>query len=230
MAVAARAFESQRKKSKCWTASPSFLVAAFRQDGLRLRGRDSVRGCLRPCRRATRTSERAGSPPTVRTCVEALTYGSLKLLVWDIGGQERVRIMLWRQHLNAADALIFVVDSGDLQRLAEAREEMRRILTNEVAPLAEVRGSEGLSPNRGIVWRACAPFPDMGRSHGLATPCRVRARPAEVRLALPGLGRHGRESVGRNRGMGAPTAGSGRSTSWRTLVGTHVQALAWSAA
>lgn len=45
----------------------------------------------------------------------------------DIGGQTKLR-PLWRHYYANTDALIFVVDSSDLERMEEARDEMFHVL------------------------------------------------------------------------------------------------------
>lgn len=47
-------------------------------------------------------------------------------MVWDIGGQERLR-PLWRSYTRCTDGIIFVVDSVDAERLEEARLEISRV-------------------------------------------------------------------------------------------------------
>ena len=51
----------------------------------------------------------------------------LTFLVWDVGGQEKVR-PLWKPYTRATDAVIFVVDSTDVERLEEAKLELHRIM------------------------------------------------------------------------------------------------------
>lgn len=45
-----------------------------------------------------------------------------------VGGQEKIR-RLWQHYYQNADGLIFVVDSSDLERIDEAREELHGILS-----------------------------------------------------------------------------------------------------
>ena len=51
----------------------------------------------------------------------------LTFLIWDVGGQEKVR-PLWKSYTRATDAVIFVVDSTDTERLEEAKLELHRIM------------------------------------------------------------------------------------------------------
>ena len=46
-------------------------------------------------------------------------------IMWDVGGQDRVR-PLWRAYTRSADGIVFVVDSADVERLEEARLELSR--------------------------------------------------------------------------------------------------------
>ena len=58
------------------------------------------------------------------------SYGrsrGLTFLIWDVGGQEKVR-PLWKSYTRATDAVIFVVDSTDVERLEEAKLELHRIM------------------------------------------------------------------------------------------------------
>jgi GTPase SAR1 family protein len=47
--------------------------------------------------------------------------------MWDIGGQEKLR-PLWRHYYEGVDALIFMVDSSDRERIEEAAEELNKLL------------------------------------------------------------------------------------------------------
>ena len=46
--------------------------------------------------------------------------------IWDVGGQDKTR-PLWRSYTRATDAIIFVVDSSNKERLEEAKLELQRI-------------------------------------------------------------------------------------------------------
>jgi ADP-ribosylation factor protein 6 len=68
--------------------------------------------------------------PTHTPCagfnVESVEFKNLTFSVWDVGGQKKIR-MLWRHYYSNTDGLIFVVDSQDEARIAEAREELHGI-------------------------------------------------------------------------------------------------------
>jgi GTP-binding protein SAR1 len=51
----------------------------------------------------------------------------LKFRAWDLGGHEAVR-NLWQEYFVEVDAIIFVVDTADVERLDEAKEELGMLL------------------------------------------------------------------------------------------------------
>lgn len=65
--------------------------------------------------------------PTIGFNVESVQYKNISFTVWDIGGQHRLR-PLWRHYFHGSDALIWVLDSSDRERLDEAAEELNSLL------------------------------------------------------------------------------------------------------
>jgi ADP-ribosylation factor protein 6 len=65
--------------------------------------------------------------PTVGFNVERIEYKKLRFNVWDVGGQNRIR-PLWRHYYAGTQALIFVVDTNDKDRIDEVRQELHRII------------------------------------------------------------------------------------------------------
>ncbi|XP_014275835.1 ADP-ribosylation factor 6-like [Halyomorpha halys] len=74
-----------------------------------------------------RPGEPMATIPTVGFNVETLTFRNVNFNVWDIGGQGKIR-PLWRHYFTGTQALIFVVDCADIDRLDEAKEEFHRVL------------------------------------------------------------------------------------------------------
>ncbi|XP_028283642.1 ADP-ribosylation factor-like protein 14 [Parambassis ranga] len=72
--------------------------------------------------------------PTIGFNVEMLEARkngkNIALTVWDVGGQRRMRDH-WPNFQNNAAAVVFVVDSSDLQRLSEARRELENTLRSD---------------------------------------------------------------------------------------------------
>lgn len=63
------------------------------------------------------------SVPTIGFNVETVEYKNIKFTVWDVGGQDKIRL-LWRHYYQNTQGLIFVVDSSDKDRIDIAREEL----------------------------------------------------------------------------------------------------------
>jgi len=74
--------------------------------------------------------EVVSSVPTIGFNVETVEYKNIKFTVWDVGGQDKIRL-LWRHYYQNTQGLIFVVDSADKDRIDIAREELQRMLGEE---------------------------------------------------------------------------------------------------
>jgi len=68
--------------------------------------------------------------PTIGFNVETVEYKNISFTVWDVGGQDKIR-PLWRHYFQNTQGLIFVVDSNDRERVAEAREELSKMLEED---------------------------------------------------------------------------------------------------
>eukprot|EP00930_Biecheleria_cincta_P034999 TRINITY_DN24114_c0_g1_i1.p1 TRINITY_DN24114_c0_g1~~TRINITY_DN24114_c0_g1_i1.p1 ORF type:complete len:236 (+),score=51.59 TRINITY_DN24114_c0_g1_i1:77-784(+) len=70
--------------------------------------------------------------PTIGFNVETLEYKKgrsniVSFTAWDVGGRDKIRPLL-RHYYQVTDALVFVVDSHDRERLEDAREQLQRML------------------------------------------------------------------------------------------------------
>jgi len=68
--------------------------------------------------------------PTIGFNVETIKYKNVRFDCWDAGGQEKFR-RLWHHYCQYSQALIFVVDSSDEERMGEAKEELHRIIKED---------------------------------------------------------------------------------------------------
>merc|ERR1712078_94359 len=68
--------------------------------------------------------------PTIGFNVETVEYRNIRFTVWDVGGQDKIR-KLWRHYYEGTHGLIFVIDSSDRDRIADAREELSKMLATE---------------------------------------------------------------------------------------------------
>ena len=69
--------------------------------------------------------------------METIEYKNVKMTIWDVGGQDKIR-PLWRHYYNNAWGIIFVVDSNDRERIDDstgsdnsAKEELHRMLAED---------------------------------------------------------------------------------------------------
>ena len=62
--------------------------------------------------------------------VETVEYNNSSFTVWDVGGQNKIR-PLWRHYFQNTQGIIFVVDSNDRDRIAEARKELMDMLNED---------------------------------------------------------------------------------------------------
>merc|ERR1712195_298723 len=114
--------------------------------------------------------------PTIGFNVETVEYKNISFTVWDVGGQDKIR-KLWRYYYTGTNAIIFVVDSNDRDRIEDVREELFKMLEEEemrsaavlifankqdlpnAMPAAEITEKLGLSSLRSRHWfiqSACA--------------------------------------------------------------------------
>lgn len=54
-----------------------------------------------------------------------------KLNIWDVGGQKSLR-SYWRNYFESTDGLVWVVDSADRLRMEDCRQELSKLLQEEV--------------------------------------------------------------------------------------------------
>ncbi|CAL8113718.1 unnamed protein product [Orchesella dallaii] len=68
--------------------------------------------------------------PTIGFNVEQVTYKNLTFQVWDLGGQTSIR-PYWRCYYANTDAIIYVVDSADRDRLPTSKQELVSMLNED---------------------------------------------------------------------------------------------------
>lgn len=65
--------------------------------------------------------------PTIGFNVETVEYKNVKFTIWDVGGQQKIR-PLWKHYFFNTQAVIFVVDSSNRDRLAESCNELAKLV------------------------------------------------------------------------------------------------------
>merc|ERR1712187_454943 len=68
--------------------------------------------------------------PTIGSNVEEVKHDNLTFQVWDIGGQESLRAT-WATYFEGTDAVVFVVDSNDLDNMILAKMELFNVVLQE---------------------------------------------------------------------------------------------------
>merc|ERR1711970_466588 len=68
--------------------------------------------------------------PTIGFNVETVQYKNIKFQVWDLGGQTSIR-PYWRCYYSNTDAIIYVVDSVDKERIGISKSELVSMLEEE---------------------------------------------------------------------------------------------------
>jgi small GTP-binding protein len=66
--------------------------------------------------------------PTVGLNIEHINYKRYSVTMWDVGGQAT---KLWKHYFDHINAVIFVVDSSDSERLLFSRDELNRLIKDE---------------------------------------------------------------------------------------------------
>ncbi|KAG8952432.1 Arf GTPase arf1 [Tulasnella sp. 424] len=68
--------------------------------------------------------------PTIGFNVETVQYKNIQFQVWDLGGQSSIR-PYWRCYYANTQAIIYVIDAADTDRLATSRAELLTMLSEE---------------------------------------------------------------------------------------------------
>eukprot|EP00479_Gromia_sphaerica_P002789 TRINITY_DN13254_c0_g1_i1.p1 TRINITY_DN13254_c0_g1~~TRINITY_DN13254_c0_g1_i1.p1 ORF type:complete len:112 (+),score=16.87 TRINITY_DN13254_c0_g1_i1:956-1291(+) len=71
--------------------------------------------------------EVANTVPTIGFNVETFKHKKVEISLWDVGGQDRLRPQ-WRHHYQGTSGVLFVVDSNDTHRIANAKEELHFLM------------------------------------------------------------------------------------------------------
>ena len=75
--------------------------------------------------------------PTIGFNVETVEHKNINFTVWDVGGQDKIRL-LWKHYYQNTQGIIFVVDSNDRYRIDDAKEELQRMLSEDELKEADV--------------------------------------------------------------------------------------------
>ncbi|VDL65747.1 unnamed protein product [Nippostrongylus brasiliensis] len=76
------------------------------------------------------TGDVVDTKPTIGSNVEEVSYRNLRLVMWDIGGQESLRSS-WSSYYSHTDVMVVVVDSTDAARLPLLKQLLYEMLEHE---------------------------------------------------------------------------------------------------
>merc|ERR1712136_485984 len=78
--------------------------------------------------------------PTIGFNVETVQYKNIKFQVWDLGGQTSIR-PYWRCYYPNTNAVIYVVDSADPDRIGDSKEELKGVTLLALANKQDLPGA-----------------------------------------------------------------------------------------
>lgn len=127
-----------------------------------------------------RLGEVVSSIPTIGFNVETVQHKKFALTVWDVGGQDRIR-PLWKHYFANTDAMLFVVDANDPERLNEASTELYKAMTDEEIKQNPLRGLVVFANKMDLPQALSVERITERSSRGIASPfmCKARAPQAE---------------------------------------------------
>merc|ERR1719498_314533 len=68
--------------------------------------------------------------PTFHPTTEELVLGNVKFRTFDLGGHTEAR-RLWNSYFTIADCVVYIVDTADVERLPESKQELDALLSCE---------------------------------------------------------------------------------------------------
>ena len=77
-----------------------------------------------------RANELVSSKPTIGFNLEEISMKNVNVKAWDLSGQEKMR-SVWKHYYTSVKGVIFVLDSSNIDRIPEARDELHAVLAEQ---------------------------------------------------------------------------------------------------
>lgn len=113
------------------------MLSKFRVGKLLIEGRRSLSVIMAGLDAAGKTTmlyaletEPKPTMPCIGFNVEHAAKGKLSLTCWDVGGPDKIR-PLWRHYFQGIDAIIWVVDLNDRERMSETAHELFKFMSED---------------------------------------------------------------------------------------------------
>ncbi|KAI6202403.1 ADP-ribosylation factor-like protein 3 [Aphelenchoides besseyi] len=150
--------------------------------------------------------------PTQGFNIKSVVAEDIKLNVWDIGGQRKIR-PYWKNYFDNTDVLIYVIDSTDKKRFDETALELSELLEEEKLKNVPVL----VFANKQDLFNA-APASEIADGMQLLSLSRDRIWQIQACSALSGEGiKEGMEWISKNI-KSPPTKSTGKSTANSTVL------------
>ncbi|KAI6229438.1 ADP-ribosylation factor-like protein 3 [Aphelenchoides besseyi] len=150
--------------------------------------------------------------PTQGFNIKSVVAEDIKLNVWDIGGQRKIR-PYWKNYFDNTDVLIYVIDSTDKKRFDETALELSELLEEEKLKNVPVL----VFANKQDLFNA-APASEIADGMQLLSLSRDRIWQIQACSALSGEGiKEGMEWISKNI-KSPPTKSTGKSTTNSTVL------------
>ncbi len=79
-----------------------------------------------------RFDELMQTAPTIGVNTEDIQIKNVNIKVFDLAGQEKMR-NVWKYYYSSIEGIVFVIDSSNVDRIHDARDELLKLLANEEA-------------------------------------------------------------------------------------------------
>nr|XP_033818964.1 ADP-ribosylation factor-related protein 1 isoform X3 [Geotrypetes seraphini] len=124
---------------------------------------------------------------TVGLNIGAIDLGKVRLMFWDLGGQEELQ-SLWDKYYAESHGVIYVIDSTDEERLSESKKAFEKMITSDVldgVPILVLANKQDVECNRCVILDSKLSPHDQKPLQKESTPYSFCNPPISLRALLP---------------------------------------------